>query len=206
MNFAFILKVVPGWNKDFSAIAASLGGFCFSFGCLRHRLFSVLPVSRQTVLQQMRVGMVITNAGGTIIDLNEAACGMIGGSEISLLGSASEKVILGLESRKFDVSRHPVYDTSGNMAAWHYEIRRSEAAPPPDAVESSSESPILSLGELRVVEMLSLNLANKEISERLGVSVNTVKFHLANVYRKTGARNRSEVVNRLAEITNAKAE
>lgn len=206
MNFLFILKVVPGWNKDFSAIAASLGGFCFSFGCLRHRLFSVLPVSRQTVLQQMRVGMVITDTAGTIIDLNEAACGMIGGSEISLLGSASEKVILGLQSRNLEVSRHQLCDTGGNVTAWHYELRRRASSPLPEAVESSSDSPILSIGELRVVEMLVLNLANKEISERLGVSVNTVKFHLANVYRKTGAHNRSEVVKRIAEIVNAKGE
>ena len=92
------------------------------------------------------------------------------------------------------------------MTAWHLELRRRESAPLPETVESSSDSPILSLGELRVVEMLALNLANKEISERLGVSVNTVKFHLANVYRKTGARNRSEVVKRIAEIVNGKAE
>jgi len=35
--------------------------------------------------------------------------------------------------------------------------------------------------------MLAQNLANKEIADRLGLSANTVRFHLSNVYRKTGA-------------------
>jgi DNA-binding CsgD family transcriptional regulator len=69
---------------------------------------------------------------------------------------------------------------------------------------SPTDSPILSLGELRVVEMLALNLANKEISSRLGVSVNTVKFHLNKVYKKTGTGNRAELVHRISEIVNAK--
>jgi hypothetical protein len=52
--------------------------------------------------------------------------------------------------------------------------------------------------------MLALNLANKEISSRLGVSVNTVKFHLYNVYKKTEIGNRAAFVHRIAEIVNAK--
>lgn len=199
-HFTYVAKLVPGWTKDFSSIAGALSGFSFSIGCLRHRLFAVVPVSRQSILQQMRVGMIVTDSSGTIIDLNEAACGMLGRSEISLLGCASEKIIPGLESKNLEISRYPLRDSAGDMTAWHYELRRREAAPPPETTESSSDSAILSLGELRVVEMLTLNLANKEISDRLGLSVNTIKFHLANVYRKTGTRNRSELVHRISEI------
>jgi DNA-binding CsgD family transcriptional regulator len=33
-----------------------------------------------------------------------------------------------------------------------------------------------------------------------------VKFHLNNVYRKTGTRNRAELLHKMAEIVNSKGE
>jgi DNA-binding CsgD family transcriptional regulator len=208
VHFLYVAKFFPDWKKDFSSIAGALGGFCFSFGCLRHRLFSVVPISRQMVIQQMKVGMIVTDAEGRIIDLNQAACSMLGRSEISLLGTPSAPLLAQIEKLRFDLSRQPVKGPDGQIAAWHFELRERGAEPapetPPPAVDPA-ESPILSLGELRVVEMLALNLANKEISDRLGLSVNTVKFHLANVYRKTGTRNRAELVATMSEIVNRKA-
>jgi DNA-binding CsgD family transcriptional regulator len=204
-HFAFIMKLIPGWSKDFSAIAGSFGGFCFSIGCLRYRLFSVRPIARQTVLQQMRVGMIVVDPAGTIIDLNQSACAMLGKSEISLLGCPSSPVLEGIESRNYETSRHPLIRSDGQVEAWHIELRERGTEAVPEPLQDPPDSPILSLGELRVVEMLALNLANKEISGRLGVSVNTVKFHLNNVYKKTGAHSRAELVNRISEIVNAKA-
>jgi PAS domain S-box-containing protein len=203
-HFLYVAKLVPGWRKDFSSIAGALGGFFFAFGCLRHRLFSVRPIPRQTILDQMRVGMMVVDPSGTIIDLNEAACAMSGKSEIGLLGSPSQPVLAALEAHRFALTRQPLTGNEGHVIAWHIEIRAGGPTPEPQLAErpaqSTSDSPLLSLGELRVVEMLALNLANKEISSRLGVSVNTVKFHLNNVYRKTGAHSRAELVHRISEI------
>jgi DNA-binding CsgD family transcriptional regulator/PAS domain-containing protein len=201
VHFAFISKRVPGWNKDFSSIAGALGGFCFSFGCLRHRLFAVVPVSRQALLQQMKVGMIVVDQGGTVIDLNQTACSMLGISEINYLGESSVPLLAAIESHGLELSRQPVRDPSGGISAWHLELR--EKGNPAEAVKAEAsnsvpvESPILTLGELRVIEMLALNLSNKEISSRLGISVNTVKFHLNNAYRKTGAKNRAELIHRI---------
>jgi DNA-binding CsgD family transcriptional regulator len=203
-HFLYVSKLIPGWNKDFSSIAAAFGGFCFTVGCLRYRLFTVRPISSQMVLQQMRVGMIVVDPSDTIIDLNQAACAMLGKSEIALLGSPSAHVLSSVESRNFETTRHPLTSGDGRVEAWHIELREKGTAPISEPVASSSDNPVLSLGELRVVEMLALNLANKEISDRLGVSVNTVKFHLNNVYKKTGTRNRAELVHRISEIVNAK--
>jgi PAS domain S-box-containing protein len=203
-HFAFIVKIIPGWDKDFSAIAGSLGGFCFSIGCLRYRLFTVRPVSRQTVLQQMRVGMMVVDPEGTIIDLNQAACAMLGKSEIGLLGQSSGPVLASLGQQHIEIDKHPLTGGEGQLEGWQVELRPRGDAAPAEPPESPSESPILSLGELRVVELLAQNLANKEISSRLGLSVSTVRFHLNNVYRKTGTRNRAELVHRISEIVNAR--
>jgi DNA-binding CsgD family transcriptional regulator len=43
-----------------------------------------------------------------------------------------------------------------------------------------------------VIEMAALGLTNAEIAARLRITVHAVKFHLAAVYRKLGASNRTE--------------
>jgi DNA-binding CsgD family transcriptional regulator len=202
-HFIFVMKLIPGLNKDFSAIAGAFGGFCFSIGCIRYRLFSVRPISRQTVIQQMRVGMMTVDFEGRVIDLNQAACSMLGRSEISLLGHPSKPVLAAIESRRFEIARYPLTGGEGQLEGWQIELRPRGDESPAEPPEAPAESPILSLGELRVVELLAQNLANKEISNRLGLSVSTVKFHLSNVYRKTGTRNRAELVHRISEIVNA---
>jgi len=50
----------------------------------------------------------------------------------------------------------------------------------------------LSPRELEVLSLVADGYSNKEIGERLFVTEQTVKFHLANVFRKMGARNRTE--------------
>ena len=48
--------------------------------------------------------------------------------------------------------------------------------------------------ELAVLAALSEGLTNARIARRLGITENTVKFHLQNLYLKLGARTRTEAV------------
>lgn len=48
--------------------------------------------------------------------------------------------------------------------------------------------------EMAVLVALSEGLPNARIARRLGISANTVKFHLQNLYLKLGARTRTEAV------------
>lgn len=50
--------------------------------------------------------------------------------------------------------------------------------------------------ETRVLNALSEGASNKFIAKALGISEATVKFHLANIYRKLGCRNRREAIAR----------
>ena len=48
--------------------------------------------------------------------------------------------------------------------------------------------------EVQVLELVADGLSNKAIAARLGVSDETVKFHLGSVFGKLGASNRTDAV------------
>jgi DNA-binding CsgD family transcriptional regulator len=58
---------------------------------------------------------------------------------------------------------------------------------------------LLTATERRVAALAVAGLANKEIARTLVVTVNTVEFHLRNVYAKLGIRSRMQLAGRLAE-------
>ena len=45
-----------------------------------------------------------------------------------------------------------------------------------------------------MLRLLAVGLSNREIAERLVISVRTAEHHLANAYAKIGARGRSEAL------------
>jgi len=52
--------------------------------------------------------------------------------------------------------------------------------------------------EVEVLELLAEGLSNKAVAERLGISDQTVKFHVASISGKLGASNRTDAVRRAA--------
>jgi len=48
--------------------------------------------------------------------------------------------------------------------------------------------------EQQILILLEKGLSNSSISNRIGKSVNTVKYHLKNIYKKLGATNRVEAI------------
>jgi DNA-binding NarL/FixJ family response regulator len=66
-------------------------------------------------------------------------------------------------------------------------------APAPSRRETTPAE-TLTPRELEVLQILAEGLSNKAIARRLGISDQTVKFHVASIGGKLGAQNRTEAV------------
>jgi DNA-binding NarL/FixJ family response regulator len=76
---------------------------------------------------------------------------------------------------------------------------------PPSTPEAPTESgaddvETLTARELEVVELLAQGLPNKSIAARLGISDQTVKFHVASICGKLGAANRTEAARKALRL------
>ena len=76
------------------------------------------------------------------------------------------------------------------LATLDTEISKLELAhsPQQDLVEPLSER------EIEVLELISVGLTNREIADRLSISLSTVKGHTTNIYGKLGVSNRTHAV------------
>ena len=53
---------------------------------------------------------------------------------------------------------------------------------------------MLTKRERIILQFLANGSSNKELAESMIISINTVKFHLSNLYEKLGVKNRSQAI------------
>jgi DNA-binding NarL/FixJ family response regulator len=75
-----------------------------------------------------------------------------------------------------------------------YTVFHSPSDPDTAGPPSGASEPGLTERELTILAAVAGGLTTKAISSELWVSEHTVKFHLTNIYRKLGVRNRSGAV------------
>lgn len=84
-------------------------------------------------------------------------------------------------------------------------IERQRTEGKPENTNTRNDKAIKALGltsrELEVLECLRVGESNKHIARSLDISPNTVKTHLQSLYAKLGASNRTQAVNRAAELS-----
>jgi two-component system response regulator DesR len=68
------------------------------------------------------------------------------------------------------------------------------------APKADQPAPLLSEREHEVLDLIAAGSTNREIAQRLYLSPHTVKEHTSALYRKLGARNRAEAVQRAQRI------
>jgi DNA-binding CsgD family transcriptional regulator len=65
--------------------------------------------------------------------------------------------------------------------------------------------PVLTPREHAVARLVAEGLTNREIGERLVISVKTTEYHLGNAYTKLGVRSRAQLAAMLAGVRGSEA-
>ncbi len=81
---------IPGYN--FSSTTFIFTGALQLWAMLRFRLFDLIPIARETMLEQMQEGMIVVDAQQRIVDINAAAAAILGASRAHLIGRAFTSV------------------------------------------------------------------------------------------------------------------
>ena len=152
-NLLYLLRVLPA-GLDPTPLAFTVSGACFTYGIYRYRLFGLVPVARDMVVDSMEDGVLVLDAQRRIVDLNAAAERYTGVS-VTSLGQPIDVVVAwwhdavdedapSTESQPatvkvepgpqyFEVKVSPVRDAERRFAGWLVVIRdvsarrRSEA-------------------------------------------------------------------------------
>ncbi len=72
-NAVYVLRLIAGWQKDFSAVAFGAAGILFAVGVLRGRLFDLVPIARRKLVDALADPLVVVDRAGAVVDANPAA-------------------------------------------------------------------------------------------------------------------------------------
>ena len=113
---------------------------------------------------------------------------------IAIVGSAAERARMRARANGTGVEVAGEFATLAMARSAGLDVDAILVAPGRPAADDSPEA--LTARELQVLELLAEGLANKAIAERLGISDQTVKFHVSSISGKLGAANRTDAVRR----------
>ena len=90
-NLLYLMRALPA-GIDPTPLAFAVSGACFTWGIYRHRLFGLVPVARDMVVDSMDDGVLVLDAERRIVDLN-AAAERYTGITMSSFGQPVEEVV-----------------------------------------------------------------------------------------------------------------
>ncbi|PYM15646.1 MAG: hypothetical protein DMD81_14455 [Candidatus Rokuibacteriota bacterium] len=103
---------------------------------------------------------------------------------------AGVRAVLSRESSPEEI-RAAVDSAAAGLITLHPDVFRTA---PSAASVAIDEARALTTREREILEMMAEGLSNRTIGRRLGISSYTVKFHVASILDKLGAKSRTEAV------------
>jgi signal transduction histidine kinase len=91
-NVLYLTRLLPTEGIDLTPIAFTVSGACFTLGIYRYRLFGLVPVARDMVVDSLDDGVVVLDAERRIVDLN-AAAERYTGCTLASVGRPIEEVV-----------------------------------------------------------------------------------------------------------------
>jgi DNA-binding CsgD family transcriptional regulator len=156
------------------------------------------------VLRRAALSRAVAEAGHVVVDAQDAADVVLADGDcrpgetrpVVMLGGAGRD-LPGVLSADAGASQ---IDAALRAVAAGLVVRAPDAADAGfGAIRETDPHALLTPRELDVLAALAEGLTNKAIARRLNISLHTVKFHVESLFRKLGARTRTEAVAKAGE-------
>ncbi len=83
----------PWRGYDLAPFTFGLSGILLAWGLFRYRLFDVMPVARDALIESMSAGMLVLDAQNRLVDLNPAARRILGALPPQVIGQPAERIL-----------------------------------------------------------------------------------------------------------------
>jgi PAS domain S-box-containing protein len=125
------------FQRDVAPLTFGIGSLIVAWGLFRYRLFDVVPVAREAVIENMRDAVIVLDARKRLVDLNRVALQFIGRTAREIIGQPAPRVLsdwpeliqacqnIGLPDEAvitmsrgrftLDLSRSPLYDAQDRL-------------------------------------------------------------------------------------------
>ncbi len=101
---------------DLGSLVSPFSFTLYLIALFRYRMFDVIPVARETVIDQMQEGMLVLDAHRHIVDLNRAAEKILGQTAPTLRGHAITQVVPASSDMRLDGSESEMSIDAGDAA------------------------------------------------------------------------------------------
>jgi diguanylate cyclase (GGDEF)-like protein/PAS domain S-box-containing protein len=91
-SFIFITGLSPFPNADNTPFSFTIAAFAFAFALLRYRMFDIVPVARDVLIEGMSDGVIVLDTNNRIVDMNPESEKILGASHNGTIGKPVDEV------------------------------------------------------------------------------------------------------------------
>ena len=113
-NVVYVFNLVPMYRIDLTPSAFTISGLAIAWGLFRFRLLDIIPVARDTVIEDVSDGVIILDAQNRFIDINPATQRIIGYSLSEVIGQPFARVL----SQQPELVKHSYVHAIETMEAY----------------------------------------------------------------------------------------
>jgi PAS domain S-box-containing protein len=79
-NIFYVFDISPLNHYDFTSAVAGISGLIIAGSIFRFRLFDIVPVARDNIIENMADGVIVLDARNRVVDINQSARAIFGNS------------------------------------------------------------------------------------------------------------------------------
>lgn len=95
VNLCYLVGMRPFGHLDMTPFAFTLTGVIVAFGLFHYRLFDLLPLARNVLLENLKDGIIVVDATGRVVEMNPAARAEMGIRGEMPLGEPASRLLGG---------------------------------------------------------------------------------------------------------------